>query len=144
MPYTSLENLVAKFGTRHLVNLTDRDEEPTGEINAAILAAAIEDAAALIDGYLAGRFQLPLAVVPPLVESLAEKIVIKELHVYGAPQDVNEDYERALKMLQKINEGTIKLPVAEVSQEPAQTGSNGVKTTDRPRPFTASNLSGFV
>lgn len=53
MSYATQQNLVDRFGQVELVQLTDL--ENTGALNTTRLAAALADASATIDGYLAGR-----------------------------------------------------------------------------------------
>lgn len=61
MPYANLSGLTARYGQHMLVDLTDRALPPTGQIDVDVVQAALEDTDALIDGYLAGRYALPLA-----------------------------------------------------------------------------------
>lgn len=140
--YTSLAALTSRFGAAMLIRLTDRDEVPTGSIDQAVVTKACTDASALIDGYLAGRYALPLAAVPPLVATLAEDIAIWRLHTHEPDGKMKADYDAALRSLRDIASGTIRLPVAGV--EPASTGTTGALFTDRERPMTEESLKGFI
>ena len=142
MPYTSQDQLVTRFGKRFLVNLTDRADEPTGEIDAQIVNSAIASAQALIDGFLVNHYALPLAEVPELISSLAEALVIYDLHVYEAPEKIVEGEKSARKTLAQIGEGKIGLPIA--GNEPATKPANDVRFTKRERPFTAESTNGFI
>lgn len=140
--YTTLAALTARFGTDMLIRVTDRAVLPTGEIDAAAVAKACDDATALIDGYLAGRYALPLAEVPPLIAALAEDVAIYRLHAYEPDSKIKADYEAAIRSLRDIAAGTIRLSVAGV--QPPSTGSTGAVFTDRERPMTEANLKGFI
>lgn len=142
MTYASQEQLVARFGAQTLVSLTDRAVPPTGEIDTAVVAQALADTDAMIDGYLAGRYQLPLVDVPALLRDPALAIAIYKLHTFAPDPKIKDDYELALKQLRDISSGVIKLGVAGV--EPAGTGAGGVQMTDRERPLTQENLTGFI
>ena len=62
MPYTSTPLMIARVGEGMLIALTDRGEVPLGVIDAAVMARAMADADEQINGYLMGRYTLPLAV----------------------------------------------------------------------------------
>ena len=112
--------------------------EPTDEqVN-----AAIADTDALIDGYVARRYALPMATVPPLIKSLALDIAIYKRHVYSPSDKIAEDYKAAIRSLEGISAGSVRLPIA--GQETPGSGSSGARVTDRARPMTAANLKGFI
>lgn len=140
--YTDLAALTARFGADMLIRATDRGEVPTGAIDTGVVAKACADATALIDGYLAGRYALPLAEVPPLVAALAEDVAIWRLHPYETDPKLKADYEAAMRSLRDIADGKLRLPVAGV--EAPSTGGTGVRVTDRARPLTEDSLKGWI
>ncbi|MEA3265213.1 MAG: DUF1320 domain-containing protein [Pseudomonadota bacterium] len=142
MSYIALQQLIDRFGERLLIQLTDRDNPPSGVIDEGVVARALTDTDAVIDGYLAGRYALPLAETPPLVADLAQAIAIYKLHPYAADPKIAEDYKEAIASLKRISDGVIRLPVAGV--EPESSGSSGVQTIDRERPLTPENMTGFI
>ena len=142
MSYVTQEMLVDRFGERLLLDLTDRDEPPAGEIDSAIVIRALADTDAVIDGYLAGRYALPLATTPPLVADLAAQIAIYKLHVYAPDPKIADDYKAAMALLGKIADGQVRLPVA--GADPQGSGSAGVEAIDRERPLTPETLTGFI
>lgn len=142
MAYATLEELTDRFTERLLLQLTDRSFPPAGVVDQDVVDRALADTDAVIDGYLAGKYRLPLSQVPPLVVDLAQVIAIYKLHPFDPDPKITKDYEHALKTLLQIAQGTVKLPAAGV--EPAATSGSGVLTNDRARPFTEENLKGFV
>ena len=142
MTYASQSDLVERFGEPMLLDLSDRAVPPAGTIDADVVARALGDADAAIDGYLLGRYLLPLASPPPLLKDLAQAIAIYKLHRDTASDKVRKDYDDALKTLSQIASGTIRLNVAGV--EPAASGASGVRTSDRPRDLTPDNMKGFI
>ena len=142
MSYASQIELVARYGEPMLLDLTDRASPPGGAIDAAVVAAALDDASAVIDGYLKGRYALPIAGAPPLLRDLCQVIAIYKLHRDTAADKIRNDYTDALKTLALIASGTIRLDVAGV--EPASSGASGVRVTDRDRPLTADSMKGFI
>ncbi|MVO16851.1 gp436 family protein [Parasedimentitalea huanghaiensis] len=142
MAYTTLAQLNDRYGERLVIELTDRDEAPTGVTDTDTVDQAIEGAAAQINGYLQGRYALPLAETPPLIKDLAEAIAIYRLHIYSASDKIEAEHKAAVAALRDIGNGTIRLPIAGV--EPKGSGGTGVRITDRERPLTAQNLKGFI
>ncbi|MBB3858879.1 phage gp36-like protein [Novosphingobium hassiacum] len=142
MPYASQQLLVDRYGERLLLQVADRSDPPAGTIDASVVARALSDTDAMIDGYLAGRYVLPLETTPPLLIDLAAQIAIYKLHIYAPDQKIADDYKDAVSALTKIANGVVRLPVAGV--EPAGAGSAGVVTIDRERDFTPENLKGWI
>lgn len=142
MSYCTLSDLTARYGARMLVALSDRGDMPTGTPDLGVIGRALSDTDAVIDGYLAARYVLPLAAVPVLLTDIAQQIAIWKLHIAAPDPKIEADYKDALRALRDIAGGTIRLSLAGV--EPAATSANGVMTTDRERPLTAENLKGFI
>jgi phage gp36-like protein len=142
MPYSTQAQLETRYGTQLLVEISDRDDIPGGVVDAALIARAIADADALIDGYLKPSYALPLSPVPPLVTDLSLRISIYYAHTNVVSEKIREDYERALKQLKDISTGILKLDAAGV--EPAGGGSNEVLTNEQERTFTAETMTGYI
>ena len=142
MDYTTEAELVRRYGRRLLVDLTDRGDEPTGEIDAQIVADAVTSAQALVDGYLANHYALPLADVPELISTITEALAIYDLHIYDAPEKIAAGEKSARDTLKQIGAGVIKLPIAGV--EPASKPQNDVRFTERDRPFSAETMKGWI
>ena len=142
MTYATQDDLVARYGTYMVQELTDRADPPASAIDAAVVAHALDDADAVIDGYLKGRYALPLAQTPRLVRDLAQAIAIYKLHRDTVSEKIRREYEDAISQLKQIGTGAIRLEVAGV--EPESSGSSGVQFSDRPRDMTPDNMKGWI
>lgn len=140
--YTTQSDLEERYGTQFLIQLTDRADTPTGAIDADVVTRAIAQTEGLIDGYLAGRYALPLATVPDPIPAIAAQIAIYVLHVYEPNAKITRDYEMAIKDLDRISKGAIQLAAEGVAAE--TTGGGGAQLTDRERPFTETTMRGFI
>ena len=108
--YATLDHLKTLCGDRELIQLTDRADPPSGEMDIAVVTAALVAAASEIDGYVAAQYAVPLGTIPPLLVNLATDIARYRLH--RNPTDlVRQRYEDAVKTLTNISRGVIKLPV---------------------------------
>ena len=141
MTYCTQADLVARYGTQMLVDLTDRGAVATGEIDTAIVAAAIAGAGAFIEGFLS-LYARPMVTVPPLLTEVALAVTIWRLHVGVPGEKVILDYKDARATLDQISKGVVKLSVAGVQQ--AGTGDTGAVFIDRERALTPENMTGFI
>ena len=143
MPYTSLPLMIDRVGQAMLIALTDRGDIPVGVIDAVVMARALADADAVINGYLAGRYVLPLAITPALIADIAAAVTLWKLHVTSPEDKIKADYDAAIKTLRDIAQGVVRVPDA-AGLEPAASGASGVQIVDRERPFSADNMKGFI
>lgn len=143
MAYASLQDLIARYGMQMLVDLTDRAETPSGVIDSDVADRARLDAEALIDGFVAAKYSLPLSEVPALITDLTLKIWIYNLHVHASGEKIKADFDQAIRTLRDISAGSVRLPGA-AGSEPATAISSGAEFTDRDRAFTPETLRGFI
>ncbi len=143
MAYTSTPLMIDRVGEGMLIALTDRGEVPLGVIDTVVMTRAMADADAVINGYLAGRYVLPLAGTPALIADIAAAVTLWKLHVTSPEDKIKADYDAAIKTLRDIASGMIRMPDA-AGVEPASSGASGVQVVDRERPFTADDMKGFI
>lgn len=135
MAYTSAVALQARFGDR--VGELVRDDPTTNPQ----VARAIQDATAEVDSYLQGRFRVPLAVVPPILEQIASDIALYRLltvRTDAEVEDARRRYEDALKRLQQIRDGRLDLGLPYADAPVA--GPSPVLMTSSPRLFSRESL----
>ncbi|SFZ85999.1 Mu-like prophage protein gp36 [Devosia enhydra] len=142
MAYCTLQQLIDRYGQGMLIQLSDRGDTAPEEPDSDLFARAIADAAALIDGYLFGRYQLPLAEVPALLADVALRVTIYFAHGSVAPEKIRKDYDDALKLLREISSGTVKLNVAGI--EPASSPGEGLLVNEPHRPMTSDTMKGYI
>lgn len=142
MPYTTATELATRYGPELLIRLTDRAEPAAGVMDQAVVEAAIAEADALIDGYLAKRYALPLSTTPSLIGTLSRQIAVHVLHPWQPDEKIEKDHAAALRQLQDLARGLITLPDAAAVS--AETSGGGVRTNDRDRPMTEDSMKGFI
>ena len=134
MTYAAQQDMIDRFGNAEVVALSDRNQD--GLIDAAVVTRAIADAGVEIDGYLAGRYALPLPLVPSLLNGVCCDIA--RYRLCGA--DVQETdairnrYKDAVKMLEAMRDGKLTLGLDPANNN-VGTGNtvlinNGVRTFD--------------
>lgn len=128
--YCTRDDLVTRFGDAEVLQLSDRAR--TGMIDDAVVAQSIADAAAEIDGYLASRYELPLAAVPTVLVLYACDIARYRLFEDGAYEQVVERYNTALRYLREVAAGRVQLLPVGPDDQP----EHEVQLTARERVFT--------
>jgi phage gp36-like protein len=142
MAYATQQDLVDRFGEQELIQLSDRADTPTGEVGVAVVARALTDAAELIDGFLAGRYALPIASPPPVLTQLACDIARYKLHQNLPPELVRTNYQDALRQLKQIADGDFVLQAAGVGAAEAPDHGNAV-VSGPGRVFSRKTLGSF-
>lgn len=141
MTYASQQNLIDRFGENELIQLTDRDS--LGAIDADVIARALADADAEINGYLSTRYTLPLSPVPAVLEKLACDIARYQLFENKATDIVKERYENSVRFLKDVVSGKVTLGV-DGSGESAATISNAVQISSTTPVFRRGDSQGFI
>ena len=73
MSYATPTDIINRYPNRDLVQLSNEDPTIT-TVNTTVLQQALSDASAEIDGYLGGRFTLPLTDPPAVLNRQGEEI----------------------------------------------------------------------
>lgn len=120
MPYATPADLDTRFGAAELLQLADRDGD--GIADAGVIAGALAEADAEIDAYLAVKYPLPLATVPPILVRLACDIARYRLWADRASEEVRKRYEDARHILGLLAAGRVSLGVPEAAAPAAAGG----------------------
>lgn len=107
--YATAQDMLDRFGTPRLVQLTDVDVPQTGAVNATRLSRALEDASGEIDGYLVGRMALPLATPPQVLKLHCCTIAHFRLLGAAADEASTAAYNAAVAYLRQVARGEILL-----------------------------------
>lgn len=107
--YATRDDMVKRFGEKEVIELTDRDY--TGQIDETVLSGALADAGVEIDGYIGGRYSLPLAQPPKILTGYACDIARYRLCGSGTrlTEDVRDRYRDAVKFLELAANGKVTL-----------------------------------
>lgn len=145
MPYASADNIAASWGAGRLDMLAQADD---GTRDDAKVARALDDASALIDGYISQRYPLPLPSVPAVLREACVSIAVYKLATDpGAlTEDIRARYDDALRFLRDVasSKAALGLPTladAAASSAAAQVASPQIAIIESaPREFTRAKL----
>ncbi len=143
MAYCVLADITNTVPADDILQLTD--DTGVGVIDQAMVDEAIAYAGELIDGYLRGRYTLPLNPVPGMMTRLAADIAIYRLYARRPPTGglmdaITDRYKAAVKILEQIQKGVISLGAESEGKEPGIVVTNK-KAEDRA--FSKDVLGGF-
>jgi phage gp36-like protein len=138
MSYATIDDLKKQLPEDMLVQLTD--DAGAGAIDAVVADNALETAAVEIDGYLAGRYTLPLSPVPAVVVKLAVDIAVYNLYARrgGPPEHWQKRYDNTIRFLERIGDGRIGLG----ADDPTE-GSSDAEAVVPVRLFSRGSMGGL-
>jgi phage gp36-like protein len=125
MAYATQQDMQDRYGAPRLVQLTDRADPPAGAIDTVLLARHLDDAAAVIDGYLVGRYLLPLATYPAVLKVHNCTLAYRSLLGDQADEPLLDDCKAILAYLTRVAAGQVNLLPPEVGAE--RTGEDTVQ-----------------
>ncbi len=107
---SDIQSIISNDDLVQLTNDTGGDFADTSKITEAI--AYVDN---IIDGYLRGRYDLPLVQVPDELRYIAADFVVYRLYsrrMYTeVPQSISEKYQNVIKILTQIQKGLFNLGV---------------------------------
>ncbi|HDR1420528.1 gp436 family protein [Pasteurella multocida] len=127
--YATINDFISRVGEFQVMELTDR--ENTGEVNQAVLTIALSDSSSQIDGYLVGRYKLPLKTIPQNLTRICCDLTryrLASMSDVSITEEIIERYKLSLRELESIASGKVSLGIAE--DEQASTGENTVIFTN--------------
>lgn len=128
--YCTIEDIETHTSTPTLIQLTSDDGQE--EVDRVVAQEAILYSSTLIDGYLRGRYTLPLDTHFPLLRILAIDLSIYRLYTRRMrnemPEVIENNYKNAIATLRDIQKGVITLQSENDSLETAGFNAEEYKT----------------
>jgi phage gp36-like protein len=109
--YASSDDMIESFGEREARTLSDR--ELAGSVDADVLGKGLAKATDEINGYIAGRYKLPLPQTPPILKGICCDIARYRLTgtERTCSDEIRDRYRDAIRYLEKVANGTVTLGV---------------------------------
>jgi phage gp36-like protein len=147
--YCFPEDIQKQISQDTMIQLTDDDQ--VGEIDSIIVEEAIIYSETLIDGYLRGRYTLPVINITNPVPPDILKILAVDLSIYrlysrrfqtDTPDSISEKYKNSIKILEQIQKGIISLGVETAGTAP-ELGEYRTNKTFKDREFSKAKLNEY-
>ena len=132
MTYATRANLEQAYGV-------DEVAQRESALAPGALDAALAVAEATINGYLTGRYSLPLSSIPPNLPQIASALARYTLLGEAATERARNDYKDAMGWLKDVAAGSVVLQSA--TPEPANAPSAMVILATSPAVFKRSARS---
>ena len=130
MDYCTIEDIETHTSTPTLIQLTSDDGQEV--VDRVVAQEAILYSSTIIDGYLRGRYSLPLNTHFPLLRILAIDLSIHRLYTRRMrdemPEVIENNYKNAISTLKDIQKGVISLQSENDSFETAGFNAEEYKT----------------
>lgn len=130
MDYCTIDDIETQTSTPTLIQLTSDDGQEA--VDRVVAQEAILYSSTLIDGYLRGRYSLPLNTHFPLLRILAIDLSIHRLYSRRMrdemPEVIENNYKNAISTLKDIQKGVISLQSENDSFETAGFNAEEYKT----------------
>ena len=137
MDYCTSDDIEIQIGKNSLVQLTN-DDNTQQTVDSVVVEEALIYSSTLIDGYLRGKYNLPLNTRFPLLRVIAIDICIYRLYsrrIYtDMPETISENYKNAIRTLEQLKKGVITLETSE-STEVKTSGEYRTNKTELDRIF---------
>lgn len=143
--YATVANMIERFGLTEMVRLSRPEDRTATTVDEVKIEIALADAGALINDYLRGRHEVPLASPPESVVRAA-CVLARYDAAQGERVEPTEQMRLARKEIIGWLEGiaagriTIDAPGIGGGSSPA---SSGARVQDRCRPFSDDALRGW-
>jgi phage gp36-like protein len=147
MAYATQSDLCPlRLSTKDLVELTDDDN--TGEINAAIVTAALEEASGRVESYCRMRYVTPLQQsddVKSLTLDIAVYLLFSRRRETNVGETVRARFDQAIAFLKDIAAARASLDQPATALQP-QTSLGGptISERDRHQRFDERNIDGYI
>jgi phage gp36-like protein len=135
MTYATEQNMIDLFGEKEILELTNLHNPTAIKIDSLRLNSALEYATGEVDSYLANYYSLPVPNPPQVLINKTADIARYHLDSIRSREDVRQRYEDALKWLQLVLEGKVKLSTVV---------NTGIGFFSEARLFTRRSLNDFT
>ncbi len=143
--YATVADMTARFGETQMIRLSRPEDRTADTIDAVKVETAITDACAVIDGYIRGRYLVPIAA-PPAEIVRAACILARYDLAQGEHTDPSDEMTKGradvIKWLESIAKELVNLDVPAAMPAGPAVGS-GPRMSDRERIMSLDSLRGF-
>lgn len=143
--YATVTDMIARFGETHMIRLSRPEDRTAETVDAVKIETALADVSAVIDGYIRGRYFVPI-VTPPAEIVRAACVLARYDLAQGEHMEPSDEMEKARKdvigWLENISRELVNLDIPAAQPVGPAVGS-GPRMSDRERIVTFDTLRGF-
>jgi phage gp36-like protein len=146
--YCNQTDIISIIPEKELINLTQDNPAQSQTVNEDILNENIKLSSEIIDGYVKGKYAVPLSNTPEIIRAIAVDITVYRLYS-RRPQKMNDTikdrYNNALNLLKEVQKGNITLSVQTETGETVELKNITVRSNKNAysKQFTDRFLAGY-
>jgi phage gp36-like protein len=144
--YATVSDMIARFGDTQIIRLSRPEDRTAETVDEDKVNVALADATALIDGYIRGRYFVPIAVPPAEIVRAACVLARYDLadNERSSPsEEMSKGRADVIKWLEQISKELVNLDVPRAHVTGTDQVGSGPRITDRGRVFSQETLRGF-
>lgn len=137
MSYATAQDMADRFGTDEMVRVSATGDELPDAPDEARIQVALDDATAIVEGYLRARYLLPLSPIPREMVRATCVIARVDLNTGDGKvptKEMLDDRAAVMLSLEAIAGGTVRI------NAPTTGSSSGARVRDRRRELTGLGL----
>lgn len=168
MPYATATQLLTRFSANEIAQRADRgetrlvtaqlmtdvaagaslagytaDEQAAAPKALAVVQRALDDARNTIDSHIGGRYPLPIAPVPEILERLACDLARFYLYDDQVTETIQKRFDDGMKLLRDVRDGKSQLgPNGSTNQQPVSNA--GAELVSGGRVWRRDDSTGFL
>lgn len=123
--YITRKDLVDRFSQREIDRLEANIKNNVDNTDTDPVSTAINDAEDVINGYIAAQNDMPLLIIPSSVSRACSVLARYYLYKDKPTEQVRTDYEDAIRWLEQVSIGRIKLVLEAKQPKPFEDFSSG-------------------
>jgi len=147
MAYATAQQAIDLYDEDYVLVSIDRDED--GEVDTTAFSDALDQATSELDSYIGVKYDLPLVVVPDVLQrfTIDMAIYISCPNPAELTDEKKERYEAAVKWAQGVAAGKVSLGVIDQPATAEEDGGGSAVQTEpssSDRLFTRSTMAGIL
>jgi len=144
--YATPQDMIDRFGIPEMLRLSRPEERDAEEVDEAVINNALEDAVATIDGYLRGRYQLPIQTPPKDLIRATCHLARYDLADTGRSEPSDHMVtarKEIMAWLSKLSKDEVRIDAPAAGSTNSQVKTGGAKFSDRKATLTDKSLRGW-
>lgn len=143
--YATVSDMIARFGETQILRLSNPENRETEIVDEAKVNIALGDASVLIDGYIRGRYLVPIAVPPADIvraTCILARYDLSDTERSSPSDEMSKGRADVIKWLEAISKELVNLDIPVAAPAGPAVGS-GPRMSDRERIMSLDSLRGF-
>lgn len=143
--YATVSDMIARFGETQILRLSNPENRETEIVDEAKVNIALGDASVLIDGYIRGRYLVPIAVPPADIvraTCILARYDLSDTERSSPSDEMSKGRADVIKWLEAISKELVNLDIPVAAPAGPAVGS-GPRMLDRERIMSLDSLRGF-